>query len=238
MMAALTAFISCQKGAILAPCCEAIFIDNIYYVKWRIAVRFPLSLSTVSLIFACTAPGPIQAHDERKSTAKVQTSKSDSPVKNFTSAYTDLTIEPCTTIELEEDGTGYIREQCGAFRGVPLFHVEGDLRQHAYAGSAPSGQTTIAPFNYLGDKVEWRLLDGQPIALIYRLRADSPEIPGHGKTQLFVQKIGLQNEQSCIIGIVAGSYPKANEKARDIADTATNVACNEDFRPTTFGEIM
>ena len=156
----------------------------------------------------------------------------------FTSDYTDLKTTECTIVELDEEGAGYIREQCGAFKGVPLFRVEGDLRQNAYAGNLPSGQTTIAPFNYLGDKVEWRMQSGKPIALIYRLRADAPDMPGNGKTQLFVQKIGVGQDKSCIIGMVAGNFPKANEKVREIADTAAAVTCNDGLTAKTFGDLM
>lgn len=128
------------------------------------------------------------------------------PSSEFTSDYTDMKTVACKTVEMDEQSSGYIREECGALKGVPLFRVEGDLRQSAYAGSEPTGQTTIAPFNYLGDKVEWRMQNEKPIALIYRLRADAP---GNGRTQLFVQKIGAGDEQSCIIGVIAGNYKNA-----------------------------
>ena len=158
--------------------------------------------------------------------------------EEFTSDYTDLTNTECTTIESDETGAGYIREQCGQFKGIPLFRVEGDLRQHAYAGNIPSGQITIAPFNYLGEKVEWRMQAGKPIALIYRLIADAPDIPESGKTQLFVQKIGVGDEQGCIIGLVAGSYKDANDVARMIADTAENRDCALDDMTSKFGDVM
>ena len=161
-----------------------------------------------------------------------------SPTANFSSEYTSLKNTKCVTVELDEEAAGYIREQCGDFKGVPLFRVEGDLRQSAYAGNQPSGQTTIGPFNYLTDMVEWRIQAGRPIALIYRLKADAPDMPDNGRTQLFVQKIGVNQTKSCIVGMIAGNYPNANAKAREIADSAVTVACSNGLTPTTFGDLM
>ena len=224
-------------------------------------MKLVLPLFIATLNAACQSEPPLEAIEEsaavtpsasgtslsnRSDNATVpqleqsQTEPTRARINNsaFTSDYTDINKAKCKTVEMDVEGAGYLREQCGDYKGIPLFRVEGDLRQSAYAGNEPSGQTTIAPFNYLGDKVEWRMQAGTPIALIYRLRADAPDMPGDGRTQLFVQKIGIGDEQSCIIGLVAGNYPKANEKARQIADTAAAITCSDDYQPNSFGDLL
>lgn len=164
--------------------------------------------------------------------------KNAAPKASFTSHYTSLGETKCKIVELDDEGAGYVREHCGDFNGVSLYRVEGDLRQSAYAGNQPSGQTTIAPFNLLTDKVEWRMDAGRPVALIYRLKADAPDMPGNGKTQLFVQKIGVGTAPSCIIGLIAGNVPDANVKAHEIADTAAAVTCSDGQTPKIIGDTM
>lgn len=172
------------------------------------------------------------------STKSKSTKAKPSARPRFTSDYTSLGHVECQIVESDESGGGFVREQCGSFKDVPLFRVEGDLRQSAYAGNEPTGQTTLGAFNYLTDKVEWRMRNERPIALIYRLKVDGIDMPDYGKTQLFVQKIGVGDEHSCIIGLVAGNYPKANEKAREIADTAAAITCSDDYQPKSYGDLL
>jgi hypothetical protein len=195
-------------------------------------MKLSLSIVTALAVSVCS-----NSHAPKNSQKTAPESKHFAETE-FTSEYTDLTKVDCTTVEMDEEGAGFVREQCGEVKGVPLFRVESDLRQSAYAGNEPTGRTTILPFNNLTNMVEWRLQDSKPIALIYRLRANSPDMPGHGKTQLFIQKIGVGDDKGCIIGVVAGNYVKANSVARAIADTAEDRDCNNEAAPSEFGKLM
>jgi hypothetical protein len=78
---------------------------------------------------------------------------------------------------------------------------------------------TFSGFNSVGNKIEWRLKDGKPIASVLRWKVSyDSEDSSKLKDWLVVTKVG--GGQSCHMGYVEGSYPKANEKARWLADTA------------------
>jgi hypothetical protein len=81
--------------------------------------------------------------------------------------------------------------------------------------------------------VEWRLKDGTPIATILRWTvADDSGAVAKQKTWLVVTK--LEADNSCHMGYVEGSYPRANEKARWLADGAAEAFSCKQSKPTIF----
>jgi hypothetical protein len=65
--------------------------------------------------------------------------------------------------------------QCPGYAGIPVFVDEDDLRFDVSAGSKGRenvcrGSLTCS-FNFPGKTVEWRLANGKPFAIIFRLEA-------------------------------------------------------------------
>jgi hypothetical protein len=147
----------------------------------------------------------------------------------FDSAYTDLKFDDssqCTNltpapVEGEpNDGAVY---ECKGFEKYVVSFSEGDLRSTVsfgtHSGDHCAASQTFGGFNGVGNRIEWRLKDGKPIATILRWTVSyDPEESSKTKTWLVVTK--LEDNNSCHMGYVEGSYPKANEKARWLADTA------------------
>lgn len=155
----------------------------------------------------------------------------------ISSRYTEVSPDNCKTVEEElEEGT-YVRQLCTGIAGYPLTVAEGDGRMNVHAGNDPVTGETIAPFNTLGDRVEWRLENGNPFAIIYRLKVVAPESADAGRSQLFVSKIGKNNGPSCVIAEIAGDYPDANEKARRVADENRDFDCKRNPK-LEFGNII
>lgn len=147
----------------------------------------------------------------------------------FYSAYTELNFsdgELCTNVTPApvpgepNDGVAY---ECKGYGKYVVTFAEGDLRSFASFG-AESGdhcsvRQTFGGFNSVGNKIEWRLKDSKPIATILRWSVSyDPEDSNKQKSWLIVTK--LEENDSCHMGYVEGSFPKANEKARWLADTA------------------
>jgi hypothetical protein len=147
----------------------------------------------------------------------------------YDSAYTDFDLGKCKEIvpaPKEGEGEGSAVYQCEGYNGIPVTFVEGDLRSFMAYGE--NGQDhcgfhqTLFGFNSVSKKIEWRLKDGEPIATILRWTVSyDPENSEKTKTWLIVSKLADGN--SCQMGFVEGAYPKANEKARWLADTAAEV---------------
>lgn len=136
------------------------------------------------------------------------------PKGRITSAFTKL--EPCRpVVPLKE---AYSVAQCRGFAGVPLFLQYGDERYDISAGVNDGGEDFGGPFNSTGDTIEWRLLNGKPFAIIFRIivdaaiegRTDSPK-----SSRLMVETIG---NHPCRIAEIPGSTPNANAVARAAAD--------------------
>jgi hypothetical protein len=153
------------------------------------------------------------------------------------SAYTDFDLKKCKALSVltpEEEGSTSGDFECMGHANVPYYFVEGDLRSFLSFGK--NGQEhcaygqTFAGFNTSGDKIEWRLKDGEPIATILRWRVSyDPEDSTKLQSWLVVTKIDSNN--SCHVGYVDGSYPNANEEARKLADRLPSENACETFRP-------
>jgi hypothetical protein len=142
------------------------------------------------------------------------------------SAYTDFTPEKCKQIEpgaAAGEGEFSPTYECKGYKGLSVTFVEDDLRSVVAYGRDGRNHCamhqTFSGFNSVGNKVEWRLKDGKAIATILRWKVSfDPEDSTKTKDWLVVTKV--DDRQSCHVGYVEGSYPKANEKARWLADTS------------------
>ena len=147
----------------------------------------------------------------------------------YDSAYTDFNPESCKQVApgaAEGEGEFSPTYECGGYKVLAVTFVEDDLR--SFVAFGPDGRNhcsfhqTFSGFNSVGNRIEWRLKDGKPIATILRWKVSyDPEDGTKTKDWLVVTK--LSDGESCQMGYVEGSYPKANEKARWLADTAAEV---------------
>lgn len=144
----------------------------------------------------------------------------------YDSSYTDFNLKACKEVEpapAPGEGEGSAVYECKGYAGNPVTFVEGDLRSFMAYGKDGRNHCgfhqTFSGFNSVGKKIEWRLKDGKPIATILRWTVSyDPENAEKTKDWLVVTKIG--KAQSCQMGFVEAGYPRANEKARWLADTA------------------
>jgi hypothetical protein len=144
----------------------------------------------------------------------------------YDSAYTDFDLGKCREIEpAPGEGEGSATFECPGFAGVPVTFAEGDLRSLLAFG--PDGRKhcafrqTFGGFNSVGSKIEWRLKDGVPIATIFRWSV-SYDGADSSKQKSWLVLTKLDGGESCHMGYVEGAFPKANEKARWLADTAAD----------------
>jgi hypothetical protein len=145
------------------------------------------------------------------------------------SAYTDFNpadkkacadLTPAPVEGQPNEGVAY---ECKGYGKYVVSFAEGDLRSFVSFGKETGDhcarQQTFSGFNSVGNKIEWRLKDGEPIATIFRWSVSyDSEDSSKQKSWLVVTK--LEDGNSCHMGYVEGGFPKANEKARWLADTA------------------
>ena len=147
----------------------------------------------------------------------------------YDSTYSDFLPDACKQIAsgaAEGEGEFSPTYECKGYKDFPVTFVEDDLRSTVAFGKGGrnlcSFHQTFSGFNSVGNKIEWRLKDGKPIATILRWKVSyDPEDSTKTKDWLVVTKVA--DGQSCQVGYVEGSYPNANDKARWVADIAAEV---------------
>lgn len=144
----------------------------------------------------------------------------------YSSVYTDFDLEACRVTGESTEGAS-VDYACPGRDGVPIFVHLGDGRFDLDAGVDGEEFMTIGAFNELGDRLEWRLKDGEPVAVIFRYLDIAPQ--SDGRTVLAVEKIGRAGSPGCRVAQIAGDTPGANDVAREIADTRTeSFRCGQD----------
>ncbi len=162
----------------------------------------------------------------------------------FESAYTDLTYEAeagakatCKGIESDEE-SGSVVFECKGYKGIKVYIGEGDLRTYVGYGINGRGElayaSTFPMFNQVGNKVEWRLKDGKPVATILRFKMAADDMKGE---VLVVTQ--LEEGNQCWVARVSATKNKdANELARKAADElAGTVNCTADTVPKDIGKL-
>ena len=145
--------------------------------------------------------------------------------QTFSSRYTSIDLRHCRTLEIIPEGDS-VRKRCPGLAGIPLYVNEGDGRSEIDAGMDDGQWESLPGFNRIGDRIEWRLLDGRPFAIIYRLRTLAGPAQAEGSA-LIVERIGRgHGRPGCRIGTVDGALADANLRARNLADRhARDVVC-------------
>ncbi len=150
------------------------------------------------------------------------------------SVYTNLDSKSCKTLEVDNSGAGWSRQQCPGTAGYKLLVEEGDLRQTVVV-VRPNGskQDLNIPvlvgggsFSSVGAKAEWRMKvqNGKrvPFALIIRFNVSDPSDSAKQISYLTITKITPQ--EICLTDSV-NPKASANEEARRLADSSANRPC-------------
>ena len=147
------------------------------------------------------------------------------------SVYTSLSEKACKTIESNPDEGGSYVGECSGAAKYKLQLIEGDLRQSVNVIS-PKGKKselniwhTFGGFSSVGQKAEWRIKNGVPIALIIRFNvSDNPEDATKITSYLIVSKI--TKTATCITDVVPPGKTQ-NAKARKLADASSAKPCDD-----------
>ena len=141
-----------------------------------------------------------------------------------TSAYTRLDLDACKRMDHGEDPVG-ATWRCAGYANLALFVRNADDRYDLDAGIESDEARFADTFDYPGETVEWRLFNGTPFAMIYRLKNANPDRPP--SSILVVESVGRGTKAGCRVAEIPGSRRNANQRAREIADRllATPARC-------------
>jgi hypothetical protein len=166
-------------------------------------------------------------------------SASAAPAQENISTYTDLNLDECTVHSSDDMGSTW---SCAGYKGIPVMVGEGDLRFFISYGlkstEEKAAQQTLPPFNYPGQKIEWRLssVDGglRPFATILRFFTQREE--GEDEAQVLVVT-KLETGSTCHVAYIdATANEDANELAREATDDmAPDFDCEE--QPQIVGDF-
>lgn len=144
------------------------------------------------------------------------------------SVYTSTKTSACKTLESNPDEGGSYVGECRGAAGYKVHLIEGDIRQTIDVIS-PKGKkfpldftSYFGAFSYIGERLEWRLRSGKPVALIARYYVADVEGVQKSRSYLMVSKVG--DPASCVTDIVDPGKGQ-NEKARKLADEAASKPC-------------
>jgi hypothetical protein len=144
------------------------------------------------------------------------------------SAYTTTNAKTCRTIKSTFEGTGSYEGECRGMGGYRIRLIEGDIRQTMDIITPRKKRFELrfwnlySSFSSIGDKLEWRILNGRPVAMIARYNVADPENSEKNTSYLLVSRIG--QTVSCVTDVVLPG-PDQNAKARLLADQASNKPC-------------
>ena len=140
----------------------------------------------------------------------------------ITSAYTKFDERRCKEIEAEHDIEGgelWSVSRCPGYHGIPLFLSYDDERDDLDAGVRNQASAFEGPMHHVNQTVEWRLSDGKPFAIIFRIAASPP----HARwARLIVETIGRPGKPGCPVAKFDALKLNANVAARRAADAVLN----------------
>ena len=194
-------------------------------------------VTAVSLLVACsgqtggasTVPGSEQP-ETTSPTARPSSDAGTGASAAIKSVYTALDLDDCEVLETYTEGGGY-SSRCEGYKDIPLYVTKRDFRYDVDAGIRNEAwMTSNRPFNSIGDTVEWRIHDGEPVAAILRYNFETGDIPNVQSSELAVLSIGQEGSPGCLIDWVpADAQPSQNVAARQIADQrAAGFDCRSD----------
>ena len=146
------------------------------------------------------------------------------------SVYTSTTTKACRTIHSNPNEAGSYEGECPGVGGYRVRLLEGDIRQTLNIISPSKKKSELnfwgfyGGFSTVGEKIEWRIKGGVPVALIARFNVANNEDSSKNTSYLMVSKIG--KIKSCVTDVVLPGKDQ-NEKARELADAASTKPCKK-----------
>jgi len=150
----------------------------------------------------------------------------------YTSAATDKGCVTSGTPTPEDQDMGNVSLKCAGYKDYPFYFNAYDNRESTYFGHLSKAildgaGETFETFNYIGDKIEWRL-DGHGVPratiiryMIQNLNPDTSEPDkAHEGQVLVISRVGQTDDMTgCITAYVDALENKnANDIARKLAD--------------------
>ena len=127
------------------------------------------------------------------------------------------------------DDQGYEGE-CPGVGGYKLRLIEGDIRQTLNVITPLKKKHELnfwgfySGFSAIGERVEWRVKKGVPVALIARFNVSDAEDSSKTTSYLMVAKISKTS--SCVVDVIMPGKSQ-NLDARIVADKAATMPCKE-----------
>jgi hypothetical protein len=155
------------------------------------------------------------------------------------SVYSDLSESKCKTIEVDKE-TGSSTQRCPGIAGYKLLVLDDDARQ-SITVVAPGGKqhaldfwgVVTHAFSSVGKKAEWRVTRTKgkisPVALIVRVNA-SEDSANPSRLTSYLTVVKILAEEICVTQKVPPGA-RANETARQAADSAPTAACLKEVSP-------
>ncbi len=146
-----------------------------------------------------------------------------------TSVYTSTKTSACKDMTPKGDDQGYEGE-CPGVGGYKLRLLEGDIRQTLNVITPLKKKHELnfwgfySGFSAIGEKVEWRVKKGVPVALIARFNVSDAEDSSKTTSYLMVAKISKTS--SCVVDVIMPGKSQ-NLDARIAADKAATMPCKE-----------
>ena len=144
------------------------------------------------------------------------------------SVYTSTKTSDCKTITSNPNEGGSYEGECKGVGGYKIRLIEGDIRQTLNIITPARRKfelnfwTYYGGFSTVGEKIEWRTKGGVLIALIARFNIANAGDSSKNTSYLMISKIG--KSLSCVTDVVLPGA-KQNEKARELADSASTKPC-------------
>ena len=148
-------------------------------------------------------------------------------IKSF---YTSTSDKICKEKKAEPNEGGDYIGICPGVAGYKLQLIEGDLRQTLFVITPQKKELPLEfnrfymTFSAIGQKVEWRVKNGKPIALIARYNVADAENSEKRTSYLMVSKVS--NAAACVTDVVPPGKDQ-NTLARELADTAASKPCKK-----------
>jgi hypothetical protein len=155
------------------------------------------------------------------------------------SVYSDLSESKCKTIEVDKE-TGSSTQRCPGIAGYKLLVLDDDARQ-SITVITPGGkehplnlwQVVTYAFSSVGNKAEWRVTRSRrrvsPVALIVRVNA-SEDSANPSRLTSYLAVVKVTPDEICVTHKIPPGA-KANEAARQAADTAQIAPCLKEVTP-------
>jgi hypothetical protein len=174
---------------------------------------------------------------ERPAPASAVPERNDAAPRQVPGVRTSLRADDCTTLSVDEEGSGGSTQRCPGTAGYTLLALDGDARM-SITVLDPSGTehplefwTTITGgFSSLGDEAEWRVsgegASAVPVALIVPLNANEhPDDPERLTRYRVVAKI--TPAETCVTHRLPASTLDA--EVRRLADASAAEPCRTSY---------